>query len=74
MPKTLPAIVAKPPVMSAVISLRVIRARYGRTTSGASVCPRKTFEAVASDSAPLTPSARWSRRARNPTMRGRTPT
>ena len=51
---TEPAIVAKPPVMSAMSSDCVIFEMYGRTTSGASVCPTKTFAAMASDSAPET--------------------
>ena len=54
--RTEPAIVAKPPVIIAFNSERVIFSRYGRTTSGASVCPRKTLAAMAIDSAPDTPS------------------
>ena len=46
--------VAKPPVMSAISSERVIFAMYGRTTRGASVWPTNTLAAMASDSAPET--------------------
>ena len=50
------AMVAKPPTMTLMSSDRVILARNGRTSSGASVWPRKMFPAVHTVSAPLVPS------------------
>ena len=49
---TPPAMVPMPAVISAKISLRVIRPMYGFTISGDSVWPRKIEAAAASDSAP----------------------
>ena len=50
--------VAKPPVMIAWSSLIVMRARNGRTTKGASVCPTKMLLQADKDSAPDVPSNR----------------
>ena len=53
-----PDTVAIPETMTAWISDRVIRSRYGATTSGASVWPMKTFAAAVRVSAPLVPRVR----------------
>ena len=51
---TVPAIDAMPPVMSAKSSPREMRARYGRTKSGASTMPTNTFAALESPTTPPT--------------------
>src|SRR4051812_7471414 len=50
-----PAMFANPPIINALSSDIVMRATYGFTTSGASVCPRKMLAALAIDSAPDNP-------------------
>ena len=52
----LPAIVARPPTISASSSDCVIFSTYGLTISGASVTPIRTFAAADNVSAPLVPS------------------
>ena len=49
---TPPATVAKPPVITAISSERVMSSTNGFTTSGASVCPTKMLAAALSVSAP----------------------
>ena len=51
----MPAIEAMPAAMIAKSSPRDTRARYGRTKSGASTIPTKTFAAVDSPTTPPTP-------------------
>uniref|UniRef100_A0A0E9QWR4 Uncharacterized protein n=1 Tax=Anguilla anguilla TaxID=7936 RepID=A0A0E9QWR4_ANGAN len=50
-PRTLPAMVAKPPVITAWISEMVSWFMYGRIRSGDSVCPTNMFPAATIDSA-----------------------
>jgi hypothetical protein len=52
---TLPAMVAKPPAMTAWSCERVIAGRNGRTKSGASVWPTKMLAAAETASDPVTP-------------------
>ena len=47
-----PEMCAMPEVMTVISSDSVIRGRYGRIVSGASVCPMKMLAATFSDSAP----------------------
>ncbi len=58
----MPAIDAMPPAMMANSSPREMRARYGRTKSGASTMPTNTLAAVVS---PTTPPTRMVRSSRN---------
>ena len=50
-----PEMCAIPEVMTVISSDSVMRGRYGRIVSGASVCPMKMLAATLSDSAPLAP-------------------
>jgi hypothetical protein len=52
-----PAIEAMPPAISAKSSPREMRARYGRTRSGASTMPTNTFAAADRPTTPPTPIA-----------------
>ena len=56
---TEPATLARPPLMMAKSSERVIRSTNGRTTRGASVWPTKMFAEADMDSAWLVPRAFW---------------
>ena len=47
-----PEMCAIPAVMTVISSDSVMRGRYGRMVSGASVCPMKMLAATFSDSAP----------------------
>ncbi len=47
-----PEMCAMPEVITVISSDSVIRGRYGRIVSGASVCPMKMLAATFSDSAP----------------------
>jgi hypothetical protein len=73
-PITPMAIVAKPPAITAISSERVMRARYGRIKSGASVWPTKTFAAHERLSAPDTPRMRVMTNATPATSRCNSPT
>ncbi len=68
---TVPAIVAMPQFMTMNSSLRDNRARYGRTTSGASTMPTNTFAAAETPTAPPTPTVRSSSHAKPRTTSGR---
>ena len=54
-----PEMCAMPAVMTVISSDSVMRGRYGRMVSGASVCPMKMLAATFSDSAPLAPITRF---------------
>ena len=51
-----PEMCAMPEVITVISSDSVMRGRYGRMVSGASVWPMKMLAATLSDSAPLTPA------------------
>lgn len=51
--------VEKPPAITAWISEWVMSARYGRMSSGASVCPTKIFPATLSVSVGVVPNETW---------------
>ena len=54
-----PEMCAIPAVITVISSDSVMRGRYGRMVSGASVCPMKMLAATFSDSAPLAPMTRF---------------
>ncbi len=62
-----------PQVISANNSPRCIRARYGRTSSGASTMPTNTCTAAPSASGPLMPITRRSSQAKPAVIRCSTP-
>ena len=70
---TPPAIVAKPPVITAISSLFVRLSTYGLMSSGASVWPTKMFAEAESDSDPEVPMNRTITRAKSLTTHCRTP-
>ena len=69
---TVPAIVAIPAVIIMNSSERLMFVRYGRTNSGDSTMPIKTFEAVAKLAAPLIRSVLPNTHANPNTIHGRT--
>ena len=61
-----PEMCAMPDVITVISSDCVIRGRYGRIVSGASVWPMKMLAATFSDSAPLAPITRFMTTAKQP--------